>query len=744
MSHARRHDALSAALLILLPLLFFRGVVAGQSDFFIRDIAHYYYPAKKVLRNIVLAGNFPYWNPYFSAGQPLAANPEHEVFYPPNWLIFLPSYAAGFRLLIFFHLILGLLAMYALLRSMELRPSAAFAGAFAFGLGGLGLSYINLLPQFFSGAWMPLTILLARRFLLQRRPRDFALASLSLGVQFLIAEPTTTLQTGMLLAAYAIYRGGRSGRDIVRAVALVLAIGIAGFAVGAVQMLPGLDHARDSVRANGLAFEVIRIWSTPPVRVIELVYPNAFGHIFAGGRTAYWGQALYGRARWPYLFSIYSGLLLTALAAAGVIARMRGWLFFLLLCIASLVLTTAAHTPLLRILYAAGVDFIRYYEKFALIGIFAIVVFGSHAFARLLDGDERIRRAAIGVALLTVVPAAVLAMTGGRLWSLAPPEEMLALARRDWIVAAFRGAGLALLLWTMPRVRQPLWIALAIAFTIADLAPLGGEIAPTTQASFLTETPPAARRLAREKGQFRVFHEAQWYGIYQRFQRQSLTPPVAAEFGIETVMESDYDLTALRPTEELTGAMLEIGKTPSPRWPQPLAAMSNAWYRVVPRAVPETETDLATIEPVAFLPLERQPRYYFADVMVPIRGRDDFVKILRSYPVGNRTAFVANAFPPARGIVHGSETRANDIRLDVESFGRAFLVISVTPHKYWRVTIDGRRVTPAITNLGYQGLEIPRGRHVVEMRYRNPLIAVGGAISIAALILLAAITMRAR
>jgi hypothetical protein len=50
------------------------------------------------------------------------------------------------------------------------------------------------------------------------------------------------------------------------------------------------------------------------------------------------------------------------------------------------------------------------------------------------------------------------------------------------------------------------------------------------------------------------------------------------------------------------------------------------------------------------------------------------------------------------------------------------------------------------TNIGYQGVIVPTaGRHVIEMRYRNPLIIAGGAISIAALLALAfvAITMRA-
>jgi len=34
---------------------------------YMRDMTRYYYPAKQVLREIVLHGEFPYWNRYFSS-----------------------------------------------------------------------------------------------------------------------------------------------------------------------------------------------------------------------------------------------------------------------------------------------------------------------------------------------------------------------------------------------------------------------------------------------------------------------------------------------------------------------------------------------------------------------------------------------------------------------------------------------------------------------------------------------------
>ncbi|HEV2722081.1 MAG TPA: hypothetical protein VG323_18820, partial [Thermoanaerobaculia bacterium] len=259
MSH-RRADLLALAALAFLATLFFADVLVGVNNFYIRDLTLYSYPGKQILREVVLHGEFPYWNRFISGGQPLAANPAHEVFYLPNWLILLPSYNFGFRLLILIHIYIALFGMYALLRSMELGPFPSWFGAMAWGLGGLYLSYINLLPYLFSAAWLPLTCLFTRRFLLQHRARDFALAALFLGQQFLVGEPTMVIQTGILIGIYALYRGWS-------AVPRIAVLSVAGFAVGAAQMLPALDYVGDSARSRPFAFEIVAGWSLPWARL---------------------------------------------------------------------------------------------------------------------------------------------------------------------------------------------------------------------------------------------------------------------------------------------------------------------------------------------------------------------------------------------------------------------------------------------------------------------------------------------
>jgi uncharacterized membrane protein YfhO len=120
--------------------------------------------------------------------------------------------------------------------------------------------------------------------------------------------------------------------------------------------------------------------------------------------------------------------------------------------------------------------------------------------------------------------------------------------------------------------------------------------------------------------------------------------------------------------------------------------------------------------------------------MAEARDVDEFVRKLTAGGHSREVAFVGSgAFGPAHGVVRTVQEWTNGARIDVAAAGRAFLVMSVTPHRYWRVTVDGKPVQSVVTNIGYQGVAIPAGRHIVEMRYRNPLIAIGGAISIAAL-----------
>ena len=777
MTDARRSDRLAVVVLGLLATLLFIDVLIGTQNFYMRDLTRYYYPTKQVLREIVQNGEFPYWNRYFSAGQPIAANPEHEVFYPLTWLILLPSYDLGYRLHILVHIYIGLFGMYALLRSMEIRASAAFFGALAFGLGGIYLSYINLLPILFCAAWLPLTCLYVRKFLFQPSLRAFSLASLFLGLQFLVAEPTTVMQTGFLIGMYALYRGWYAARDaeLPRSAAIpemltrVLFIGlisVAAIAVGAAQMIPAIDHVGDSARSRVFEYSLVKAWSLPWAKLAEMIYPNFLGHIAVDRIMWYWAGGLYPGMGSPFLFNIYCGLLLFSMAMAGLFVRPRGGRFVLILSVFSLLIALGGHTPFLKWLYDAGIaTSIRYPEKFILIAVFAVIIFGTQMLDRMFGGDEEVRDAALGFVLATTAVAAVITLTGlteyygdamKKVWGLTGPsaKKMIALSHMDWSVAVVRGAILFALLWTMRNVKRPLWIAALALFTVADLFPVVHQINPRMPSRFFTETTPPARAFPRNREPFRIFHEADWYGQEEMARRYFSTgdavywvvrngvfPMTPAGNGLRMVIERDYDKTALLPTIDFIDSVWDIKRAGRTDWWQPVMAMSNAWYRGVYKPFDEEKKrvkgNMKAAEAIQFLEVEHFPRYYLADQIVTIRDRKDFVDKLVKGSYTNRVAFIRGAsFVPAGGVVHGYRETANTAAIDVQTTGKSFLVMSVTPHKYWSITIDGKAAEAVVTNIAYQGVVVPAGRHRVEMRYRNYLAAGGAKISIGAVVLL--------
>ena len=260
-----RRDLAAIALLLCLGTLLFSDVLFLGRSLYLRDLTRYYYPTKRIVREVILSGEMPYWNRYYSAGQPMAANPEYEVFYPPQWLILLPSYNFGYRLHIIVHIWASLVGMYLLLRSMRLRIWSALFGAMAFGAGGLVLSLVNLLPILFCATWIPWILLFVRRTFLIPNVRDFSLAALFLGLQALTAEPTTLVQTWFLIGMYGLYRAWYSPPRLSTAARNMLLAALmigSGLLVGAVQIVPAADHVGESARSR--PFDFIEYFSGSP------------------------------------------------------------------------------------------------------------------------------------------------------------------------------------------------------------------------------------------------------------------------------------------------------------------------------------------------------------------------------------------------------------------------------------------------------------------------------------------------
>jgi hypothetical protein len=228
--------------------------------------------------------------------------------------------------------------------------------------------------------------------------------------------------------------------------------------------------------------------------------------------------------------------------------------------------------------------------------------------------------------------------------------------------------------------------------------------------------------------------------------RNGLFPMTPAGADLSMVMERDYDKTALLPTIDFIDSVWSVKRAGRTDWWRPFVAMANVRYRGVYKPFDEerkrVKKNMKRAEAIDFIDVGVHPRYYFADQLVTIKDRQDFIHKLTDGSYTDAAAFIAApSFVPARGTVHGLRETHNTATMDVESFGRGYLVMSVTTDKYWTITVDGKAVKPLVTNIAFQGVEVPPGKHRVEMRYRNTLAAGGAKISIVAAVLLLAVAL---
>lgn len=729
--------------LLLLTLLAYGDILLGIRGLYLEDLIGYHFPMKHTVREAVRSGAFPYWNPLHSAGQPLAANPAYEVFYPPQWLVYVLPYVYAFQLHIVLHFLIAAAGAFFLIRGLGVKPLPSAIGAAAFVFSGPYLSLSAKLPILFAVSWMPLVLLLVKRLLEAPSMRRLFAAAAVAGVQLIIGEPTMVMLTWGVIGAYALYRivKTRGWRTVVLP---TIACGVLAALIAAIQILPALDFARDTVRARGLPFVFASNWSFPLERLEELPLPSLFWHLqTSDGQPAM--RTMYRDRIVPFLSNVYCGAFFVVLAIAGIFVAIRGRWWFLAAFGAPVIVAMGDHTPLMKMLYDAGlVNAIRYPEKFMLGAALALAVWSAMVVEKLLDGDGAIVRSAWIVAALWTAITLIIALNAND---------------RAYFWTNVARAAVILVVLLLFRARRETWsAALLVAVGIGELALATRAATPRMPRAYFDR--PALENELTAFGGARVFHDAQWWASAGQEMANEYFGQLGSDqfwwvdrngeflrlpeaWGHPVIFGDDVDYTLLQNSEDFRQAFNAAQGKRTGSASDPYLRMANAGIRLSfrtldPQSTKALTSDPAHFTPVVATPIATNPRYAFASRMERIDSNDELGPAIESHRPEGVVAFVnAETFPPASGEVVSAHESANAVRLDVRASGRAFLVLSVTGHKYWRATLDSQNVPLIPTNVAFQGVVVPAGAHTIELRYRNPLIAVGGTITLLTLLALA-------
>jgi hypothetical protein len=774
---SRRHPGWTAALLLLAALaVLFRDAAFGGRVFFERDVHLMWYTHVETFVRAIADGAWPVWDPHVAFGQPLWADGNNQLLYPPTWLHLALRPWTYYTLYVFAHLLLAGTGLERLARRLGSSPLAALAAALAWVLSGPLLSTVPIWNQLGGAAWVPWIVVAGLHALGSGRVRAALAWGALQALPVLAGSPEMALVAALLTAACAwavIPAGGLRRKAALTTLAVVVAL-----ATSAGQWLPALDVASRSQRAH-LSFEERAYWSVHPAGALQMLLPLPLHRMALRPEV----RAALFESREPLLPSLYLSLPLLGLVGAGLLASPRPRLSLALAIVAGglLVVALGRHTPAFGALTAsvAPLRALRYPVK-VMIGVslcWALLAgAGVDAWCRMREARGTrwiLALAPLGLATLgAALAAAALARSpGARVMVVSPGEGALGDAVAHVAVAALAGAlviALAAVAWRRPAHAAAL-AGLAAGAGTLDLAWLHDALNPTAPRAFYTARPAVLDTLPAEGGRVYVYdyfvngRSARHLGRPVPFavarapegwapaaaaafaMRESLFPPVYGAFGLDGSFDSDTAGLAPAAQDWLSDVLALVEGTPAHTRMLQLGGVSHVLahhsagfedlelVRTVPGLLPEPLRVYRVPDPL--------PRVFAVGRARELDGPTAVGAMLQPSFDPRREVLLpdagggADAFAGSAALVEHVPDR---VVIDAELAQPGWVVLLEGFDPGWTGEVDGRPAPVLRGNVAFRAVAVPAGRHRVTMVYRPRALRIGLALSGAAALALGA------
>ena len=707
---------------------------ARQFDFVRNgDLYAYFLPMYELAFSELREGRLLLWNPWLLNGIPGLATLEVGLLYPPHLLHAMLPTALSMGVLSFLHLLLAILFTIQLARTLGLGASAALVAGLAFGFSH-GLASLFWLPGLEPLPWLPLGLTAIERVLRGGGRRWLAVLAAATALPILCGSYQVAFYVLCAFALYAVVRAagllasGRPARATAVRTAWVVAAGVAGLALAAPQWLPTLELAQASVRP-------------PDTLTAARLFP--FGRPLPDV-AALWRQAVAPPAQ--FLVG-YTGAVALALAAAGLFARgFRARLFCALLVVWSglAALAPDAYVEIRRLVPVLG--WFRLPHRTLVLGQLGVALLAGAGWDALRSPSPARRALAVGAL------GAVATLTLATRWAQPLWWTPVLLAGLAVLAASARQRAAA----------RPLAV-LAVGVVVLDLT---GATRNAYRLPYVaqdwergTKHDATLRRVAELAGPARVLLVGAERNLPEWGQKSGLRARLRAPADYEPLAPARYaDLFSFVATRSLwptdsprpfLGAIPEFFQTvPPPVWGR-LFRLLGVRYFVIRTDMlrdPRIAAFADTLVPVALEPARRAdpaselavfedpaalPRAWTVEHAECVAGARPLLARLTSADFDPRRSVLLEVeCPPGAPAVAGP---AVPLELDDPSRVRAvvdlerpgFLVLSDTFDPGWRARVGGEPVEILRANWAFRAVQVPAGRHVVEMRYAPTSFRVG-------------------
>jgi len=766
-------DRATIAVALIVPLFLFRDAVFGGGVMYERDIHLLWHGQVEGFVRSVAAGAWPVWDPWIGFGQPLLANPNTQVYYPPTWLNLLMRPWTYYTAYSVAHLAWAGLGMFALARSLGVsRPGARVASIVWMASGPL-VSLVSMWNHFAGAAWMPWVVVAAIRLADRPDARRAALLGAAVAAQFLAGSPDMCAYTGLAAAVVlltAVVQGRANLRRAGHLAGLAALAAILAVALTAAQWMPTLDLVRGSARSD-LADEARTYWSVHPLGALEMLLPGLWRTIPLSPA----GRAALSESREGFLASIYVGLPALGLVLAAFAGPRRRWALMAALGAVAVLIALGRHAPFYEAVVAVFpiLRLSRFPVKALPLAAMAWAFLAGAGWDVWRDADAHPRRPWPLVAGLLAVAVACGLLAVRILPSLIPSmiDTEIDGGFPGYRVAAALAAGvvgLACARALQPRHAAALATAAAV-IAAADLLAFHRNTNAAAPRALYAHRPQVVDALA---------------GAARVFARVPQDVVAAADEGSATLLRIPEGWNI--PTALAMGQQMSLDSLCAARWAL-RGSFSVDYMGLHPRFLLELATMLALAEqtldyerllrlsgvshvvtrdprPVATLP---QVAVFEGLLRFPVRVLAVPSPLPRIYVVGasrhtgDPSALLDPGFDPARevlladgpesplpegfeGAVEDTAERPDAIAAGVRLSHPGYLVILDTADPGWRARVDEAPAPVLRANHAFRAVAVPAGRHRVELEYRPRPVRAGIAVSLAtAVAVFAALARRA-
>ena len=766
-----RGDLLAiVAYMAAVPLFFWRIVALGLVPAGY-DLLTYFYPYKAYLSQLVRQGEMPLWNPMIFMGAPLLANIQAAVLYPPDALFYLMPTTEALRWSVVLHVFLAAVFTYLFARvSLGLSASASWLAGTCFGLGGFIGAHVGHINQLHAAVWLPLLMLCLEQGATRRSVTILAAGAVIAAIQLLAGHTQEVYYSAWAVGLFAIYLaafGGAHGRERLWPLGGLAAIFTLGAALGAVQLLPTLELARESYRSGGVPYGEAVVYSVRLKELLDSILP------------------LYFQA--PYVELVgYTGVVSLALVPAALASLRRPPLAWFLAGLAALALllslgdSTPAYGWLHR--WMPGFDLFRAPGRWLFVyGLAMALLAGMGLDALRAERDALGLRTWLWRYALGVL-AGLAILVGLRIWlgivgqepSLPHPRAVL-----TWASFALGALALSVGLVARPRSLFPLGLLLAVAVLELYLAKEPLEYNRPVVASLYTEPRPVHATLAPDSrvlnlagDQFQLEDEAALLAAIPPFVEPSetsqylegtrlkeiLTPNMGMAFGFGTIDGYDGGLLPTRRYAELKRRLFggkaqrsdhtirdDANVMPDSRQLGALGVdyllvnQGRGGYDAGWQEMGGQET-----QPIRVLRnLAAKPRVYVVHAVHVARDESEMLDATATLPLDQVVVLGEDVryeppSEPGRDSVLVVSDRPTEAVVDVSLETPGFLVLSDSFYPGWKVYVDGQETRLLRADYALRAVQLPAGRHQVRFVYEPLSVKIGLGVSSLALLVLSA------